>query len=102
MARTLLALSMALAALVAVTPAEAKLYKCKAPGGKIIYSDEPCEKVGGRKEKSFSKAELKGNQMRMRPRPSQGDGEGAEFGSGSNFQGAAPKGGAGDPRQSSD
>ena len=87
-------------ACLAVAPAEARLFKCKAPDGKIIYSDEPCEKQGARKEKAMSKAELQGNQMRMRPRPPQGDGSPPEFGSGSSYQGNAPsKGGAGDPRK---
>lgn len=98
-----LSLVAAAAACLLVQPAEAGLFKCKGPGGKIIYSDEPCETQGARKEKAMSKAELQGNQMRMRPRPAQGDGSAPEFGSGSNFQGNAPsKGGKGDPRNDRD
>ncbi len=79
------------AAIIAVAPAaEAGLVKCKGPGGTVIYSDEPCAKVGGREEKAFKKSELRGNEMRMRPRPPQGDGTAPEFGGGSNFKGAAP------------
>jgi hypothetical protein len=83
----------ALAAVVlAVAPAaHAGLHKCKGPGGSIIYSDEPCAKVGGREEKTFTKSELRGNAMRMRPRPPQGDGSAPEFGGGSSFKGAAPE-----------
>lgn len=79
-----------LAAVTVVSPAQAGLVKCKGVDGKVIYSDEPCKDVGGREEKKFSRTELKGNQMRMRPRPAQGDGSAPEFGSGSNYQGAAP------------
>lgn len=82
------------------TAAQAGVYKCKGPGGKVIYSNEPCEAVGAQQEKKLSKATLQPNQMRMRPRPPQGDGSAPQFGSGSGFQGSAPQGGAGDPRKS--
>lgn len=86
----------------ASTPVQAKLFKCKGPDGKVTYSDESCDKVGAKREKTFSRAELKGNRMRMRPRPGQGGGAAPEFGSGSNYHGEAPQGGAGDPRRDSD
>ena len=83
--------STALAALLlAARPAHAGLYKCKGAGGAVIYSDAPCKTVGAREEKTLSRAELRGNQMRMRPRPPQGDGTAPEFGGGSSFKGAAP------------
>lgn len=97
----LMPLFAALAALtgLAAAPAEAGLFKCKSSDGTVIYSDEPCEKQGARKEKAMSKAEMQGNQMRMRPRPPQGDGSAPQFGSGSSYRGNAPsKGGTGDPR----
>lgn len=79
--------------------AQAGVYKCKGTGGKVIYSNEPCENVGAKKEKSLGKAELQGNQMRMRPRPTNPDAVPAESGSGSSFKGTAPAGGGGDPRK---
>jgi len=94
----------ALAAMLIVTlPAQAGVFKCKGPAGNVIYSNEPCENVGAKKDKALNKAVLQGNQMRMRPRPAQGDGSAPEFGSGSSYQGAAPsRGGAGDPRKDQD
>jgi hypothetical protein len=84
----------------ASSSAEAGVYKCLGSGGKVIYSSEPCEAVGARKEKTLGKAVLKGNEIRMRPRPPQGDGSPPEFGSGSSFKGAVPEnGGRGDPRK---
>lgn len=76
--------------LFAALPAHAGLYKCKGAGGAVIYSDEPCKSVGAREEKTLSRADLRGNRMRMRPRPPQGDGTAPEFGGGSSFKGAAP------------
>lgn len=84
--RTIAAAALLLAAL----PAHAALVKCKGAGGAVIYSDEPCKAVGAKEEKTLSRADLRGNRMRMRPRPPQGDGTAPEFGAGSSFKGAAP------------
>ncbi|MFO1319331.1 MAG: DUF4124 domain-containing protein [Burkholderiales bacterium] len=95
--------AVAVAALSLAAPlAQAGVFKCKGAAGKVIYSNEPCESVGAKKEKSLGKAELQSNQMRMRPRPANPEAAPGDMGSGSSFKGNAPAGGGGgDPRKSS-
>ena len=43
--------------------ANAAVNKCKDRNGAVVYSEQPCDKVGGTKVKELSKADLKGNDV---------------------------------------
>jgi hypothetical protein len=78
----------------------AGVFKCRGADGAVIYSNEPCEAQGARKDRTLGKADLQANRMRMRPRPSQAQEGEAQFGSGSAYQGQVPfKDRAGGPPQ---
>jgi hypothetical protein len=80
----------------------AAVFKCRGADGAVIYSNEPCETQGARKDRTLGKADLQANRMRMRPRPSQTQEGEAQFGSGSAYQGQVPfKDRAGGPPQRS-
>jgi len=69
---------------------QAAVFKCRGADSAVIYSNEPCEAQGARKDRTLGKADLQANRMRMRPRPSQAQEGEAQFGSGSAYQGQVP------------
>ncbi len=59
--------------------ANAEVYKCTQPNGEVLYANSPCEKHGARTKKTFDKAELKPNSVKMPkapPPPPEGSPEG--------------------------
>jgi hypothetical protein len=66
------------------------VFKCRGADGATIYSNEPCEAQGARKDRTLGKVDLQGNRMRMRPRPGQTQEGEPQFGSGSGYQGQVP------------
>jgi hypothetical protein len=53
----------------AASPAAAGVFKCKGPGGEVIYSNEPCAEVGAKTERKLRRDELRSNSVRMPSEP---------------------------------
>ena len=49
--------------------AHAAVNKCKDKTGAVIYSEQPCDKVGATKIKELSKADLKGTDVHAKEPP---------------------------------
>jgi hypothetical protein len=49
--------------------AEAGVYRCNGPDGKVLYSNEPCEAQGAKTAKTFKKSELRPNTVKMPKAP---------------------------------
>lgn len=65
-------------------PAAAGVYKCTQPNGEVLYANAPCENLGAKTKKTFNKAELKPNSVKMPKAPppeSPSDGPGGLIGS---------------------
>jgi hypothetical protein len=66
-------------------PASAGVYKCTQPNGEVLYANAPCENLGAKTKKTFNKAELKPNSVKMPKAPpppeSPSDGPGGLIGS---------------------
>jgi len=93
------ALAAGVIALIPIT-SHCAVFKCRGADGATIYSNEPCEAQGARKDRTLGKADLHANSMRMRPRPGQAQEGEPQFGSGSGYQGQVPlKDRAGGPPQ---
>ncbi len=55
--------------------AHAAVNKCKDKNGAVIYSEQPCDKVGATKVKELSKADLKGTDVHAKEPPPPKPGE---------------------------
>ncbi len=71
MPRTLLLVAI----LCLATTANAAVNKCKDKTGAVVYSEQPCDKIGATKVKALSKADLKGNDVHAKEPPPPKPGE---------------------------